>query len=192
VACPTPAYSSLVPAALLSFLLCHAPAAYTSNGFTIQDLLSEGLMREAVQDYSQLTNDWAPGLPIRMTEGNSKSKGGLAGISDAFAAALWTADFAFELAAAGACGGRAFLEALSKYCHLLPVAVAAGSHAGSHRRSVSSASCAPLHSWRGPWPRRRPSHTSARPLSRTSPVCAAPPIPTPRRARRQLALAHWG
>jgi hypothetical protein len=60
-------------------------------------------MREAADDYAALARD--AGLPVRMTEGNTKSKGGLAGISDAFAAALWTADFAFELAAAGAGAG---------------------------------------------------------------------------------------
>lgn len=60
-------------------------------------------MRQAVQDFKNL-QAWAPGLPIQMTEGNSKSKGGIKGVSDAFASALWAADFAFELAAAGARG----------------------------------------------------------------------------------------
>ena len=45
-------------------------------------------MRQAVQDYRNLLA-WAPGLPVRVTEGNSKSKGGIKGVSDTFASALW-------------------------------------------------------------------------------------------------------
>lgn len=44
---------------------------------------------------------WAGGLPIQMTEGNSKSRGGIKGVSDTFGAALWTLDWALEMAAAG-------------------------------------------------------------------------------------------
>lgn len=36
-----------------------------------------------------------------MTEGNSKSRGGIKGVSDTFGAALWTLDWALEMAAAG-------------------------------------------------------------------------------------------
>lgn len=89
----------------------HWYPAYSRTGFTAQELLSEGLMREAVRDYKNLLT-WTSGLPVLVSEANSKSKGGMQGISDAFAAALWTTDYAFELATAGGCqkrvGGLAF------------------------------------------------------------------------------------
>ena len=40
-------------------------------------------------------------MPVRLTEVNSISGGGLDGTSNVFAAALWTADLAFEYAKAG-------------------------------------------------------------------------------------------
>ena len=43
-------------------------------------------------------------MPVRVTEASSSSGGGLSGASDVVAAALWTADFAFEYAAAGVQG----------------------------------------------------------------------------------------
>ena len=82
-------------------LAVHFYPPYTSDGFGSQELLSEGLVRQAVQDYQNLAS-WAGGLPLPVTEANSKSKGGIQGLSDAFAAALWTLDFAMEMAAAGA------------------------------------------------------------------------------------------
>lgn len=81
----------------------HWYPAYPNANFTIESLLSEGLMREAMQEYANLMS-WSQGIPVRMTEGNSKSHGGIKGISDAFAAAMWTADWAFEMAALGAPG----------------------------------------------------------------------------------------
>jgi hypothetical protein len=53
------------------------------------------------------------GVQFRMSEVNTVSCGGAAGVSDTYAAALWAADFALQMAAAGAdgvdfhCGGLA-------------------------------------------------------------------------------------
>jgi hypothetical protein len=44
------------------------------------------------------------GLPYRMTEGNSCYRGGKAGMSNAFAAALWGGDYALRMAALGCSG----------------------------------------------------------------------------------------
>jgi hypothetical protein len=44
------------------------------------------------------------GLPYRMTEGNTVYRGGKPGLSDVFAAALWAADYLFELMSLGYCG----------------------------------------------------------------------------------------
>jgi len=44
------------------------------------------------------------GVPVRITECNSISSGGNAGVSDVYAAALWTLDTALEMAAAGVAG----------------------------------------------------------------------------------------
>lgn len=44
------------------------------------------------------------GVPFRMTEGNTVYQGGKPGLSDVFAAALWGADYLFELMSLGYCG----------------------------------------------------------------------------------------
>jgi hypothetical protein len=44
------------------------------------------------------------GVPLRMTEGNTCFRGGKPGLSDVFAAALWSADYALRLAANGYTG----------------------------------------------------------------------------------------
>jgi hypothetical protein len=44
------------------------------------------------------------GVPVRMTEGNTCYRGGKPGVSDVFAAALWSADYALHLAANGYTG----------------------------------------------------------------------------------------
>jgi len=44
------------------------------------------------------------GTPYRMTEGNTCYRGGKPGVSDVFAAALWSADYALELASLGYAG----------------------------------------------------------------------------------------
>jgi hypothetical protein len=46
----------------------------------------------------------SPGLPFRMTEGNSCFGGGKPGVSDAFASALWGADYMLTCASGGYCG----------------------------------------------------------------------------------------
>jgi hypothetical protein len=43
-------------------------------------------------------------VPFRMTEGNTVYQGGKPGLSDVFAAALWGADYLFELMSLGYCG----------------------------------------------------------------------------------------
>jgi hypothetical protein len=69
-------------------------------------LLSEDLMREAVRNISRILSATkslgGAGSTLRITEANSISGGGVGGASDMFAAALWTADLAFEFARAGA------------------------------------------------------------------------------------------
>ena len=44
------------------------------------------------------------GLPYRMTEGNTVYQGGKPGLSEVYAAALWGADYLFELMSLGYCG----------------------------------------------------------------------------------------
>lgn len=44
------------------------------------------------------------GVPLRMTEGNTCYRGGKPGVSDVFAAAMWAADYALNLAANGYTG----------------------------------------------------------------------------------------
>jgi hypothetical protein len=43
-------------------------------------------------------------VPFRVAEANSVSGGGMAGVSDTLAAALWVLDYSFELAVVGAVG----------------------------------------------------------------------------------------
>lgn len=45
-----------------------------------------------------------PGVTWRMTEGNTVYRGGKYGVSDVFAAALWAADYLFQLMSLGYCG----------------------------------------------------------------------------------------
>lgn len=59
-------------------------------------------MREAQRNATQHVNSAASkGHSLRITEANSMSGAGEEGTSDAYAAALWTADLAFEFASAG-------------------------------------------------------------------------------------------
>lgn len=59
-------------------------------------------MREAQRNASlHVKSAAAHGHALRITEANSISGAGEAGTSDAYAAALWTTDLAFEFAAAG-------------------------------------------------------------------------------------------
>lgn len=68
-------------------------------------LLSPDLLRV----YETFHNEFVPaalsnGLPYRLEEANSFSNGGAAGVSDAFAAALWGLDYLYWWAAHGAAG----------------------------------------------------------------------------------------
>jgi Glycosyl hydrolase family 79 C-terminal beta domain len=72
---------------------------------TIPRMLSPELMRRVAKEIHQLAQDaGAHHLPLRMAEVNSASSGGLNGVSNVFAAALWGADYAFTLAEQGAVG----------------------------------------------------------------------------------------
>lgn len=59
------------------------------------------VMRKATLAHQAATK---MGLPYRMTEGNTVYRGGKPGLSDVFAAALWTADYLLELMSLGYCG----------------------------------------------------------------------------------------
>jgi hypothetical protein len=69
---------------------------------TIDRILSERAtagMAESVKPLVRLARN--AGLPVRLTEINSVTCGGVAGVSDTFATALWAPDALFELAQAG-------------------------------------------------------------------------------------------
>jgi Glycosyl hydrolase family 79 C-terminal beta domain len=72
---------------------------------TIPRMLSPDLMGRVAKEVHQLAQDArAHHLPLRMAEVNSASSGGLNGVSNVFAAALWGVDYAFTLAEQGAVG----------------------------------------------------------------------------------------
>ena len=72
---------------------------------TIPRMLSPELMGRVAREIHQLAKDAsAHRLPLRMAEVNSASSGGLNGVSNVFAAALWGVDYAFMLADQGAVG----------------------------------------------------------------------------------------
>jgi hypothetical protein len=67
-------------------------------------MLNELFIDEAVRDLSLLVNGVQELSRVRVSEINSVPGGGRGGVSNVFAAALWTAQIAFEFAAAGAAG----------------------------------------------------------------------------------------
>jgi hypothetical protein len=72
---------------------------------TAPDLLTDRATTSFAQPYRQAIQDaFAAGAIFRMDEANSVACGGVAGVSDVFAAALWGADVMFELADLGASG----------------------------------------------------------------------------------------
>eukprot|EP00878_Enallax_costatus_P031675 GHUV01034652.1.p1 GENE.GHUV01034652.1~~GHUV01034652.1.p1 ORF type:complete len:159 (-),score=11.46 GHUV01034652.1:17-493(-) len=88
--------------------LAHCQHAFDSvpgrskKTFDHNALLSEDLVREASRNATIHVNAAAArGHSLRITEANSMSGAGKDGVSDAYAAALWTADQAFEFAYAG-------------------------------------------------------------------------------------------
>jgi len=88
----------------LDELLAHAYALRTCNPTTDPaDLRSQLLSDDASRGLVRLLAPYrGRGLPVRVAELNSAVCGGVAGVSDTYAAALWTPDALFALAAAGA------------------------------------------------------------------------------------------
>jgi len=73
-----------------------------STTVPIARLLSADLMDRAAEEARSLAAVARPrGLPIAMAETNSASCGGMPGVSNAFASALWGLDYALTLAEAG-------------------------------------------------------------------------------------------
>jgi hypothetical protein len=88
----------------LRWVAVHNYSATTcgSQTLSIARLLSPELMDQFVREARPLVAVARErGLPIGMTETNSASCGGMPGVSNAFAAALWGLDFAFSLAEGG-------------------------------------------------------------------------------------------
>jgi len=88
----------------LRWVAVHNYSATTCGGQTlsIDRLLSPELMDQFNREARPLAAVARErGLPIAMTETNSASCGGMPGVSDAFAAALWGLDYAFSLAEGG-------------------------------------------------------------------------------------------
>jgi hypothetical protein len=72
---------------------------------TPPDLIGDKATTGFAASYAQPIRDAkAAGLQFRMAETNSVACGGVAGVSDAFTASLWSADVMFQLAALGATG----------------------------------------------------------------------------------------
>jgi hypothetical protein len=88
----------------LKWLTVHNYSATTCGGLTVSAarLLSRELMDEVMSDAAHLSGvAHERDLPIAMAETNSASCGGMPGVSNAFASALWGLDYAFTLASAG-------------------------------------------------------------------------------------------
>jgi hypothetical protein len=88
----------------LRWITVHNYSATTCNGRTVSiaHLLSPELMDTFNQEARPLAAVARErGLPIAMAETNSASCGGMPGVSNAFAAALWGLDFMFSLAEDG-------------------------------------------------------------------------------------------
>jgi len=88
----------------LKWITVHNYSATTCNGRTlsIAQLLSPELMNrfnEEARPLAAVARERS--LPIAMAETNSASCGGMPGVSNAFAAALWGLDYAFSLATDG-------------------------------------------------------------------------------------------
>ncbi|MGB0063535.1 MAG: hypothetical protein WBP85_03745 [Terracidiphilus sp.] len=83
---------------------------YFGGPATNPDVNIPNLLKPATMAKVQATADTANaaaakmGVPVRMTEGNTCYRGGKPGVSDVFAAALWSADYALLLAANGYTG----------------------------------------------------------------------------------------
>lgn len=77
----------------------------TNPKVNIPNLLSQQTVAK-VQDMADVAKAAAHkmGIPLRMTEGNTCYRGGKPGVSDVFAAAMWAAEYALQLAANGYTG----------------------------------------------------------------------------------------
>jgi hypothetical protein len=132
---------------------------------TIPELLSDASTRDFTAGFEPaLAAAHAHGASIRLDETNAVSCGGQPGLSNSFAAALWSLDEAFELARAGFSGlnvhvrqgsnelfafrrthGRWEGDASPQYYGLLAFARAAPPN--SALLDVSGASSGPIHAW---------------------------------------------
>jgi hypothetical protein len=91
----------------LKWVTVHNYSATTCGGLTVSiaRLLSPELMERVDVEARQLAaTARSHRLPIAMAETNSASCGGMPGVSNAFASALWGLDYAFTLARAGFVG----------------------------------------------------------------------------------------
>jgi hypothetical protein len=99
----TRAKLGIVTAHRYPYTACAAPEA--PNYPTIQRLLSEHASAGTARSLEHVVSDaHRSGLPFRLTELNSVTCGGVPGVSDAFATALWAPDTLFELLRVGVDG----------------------------------------------------------------------------------------
>jgi len=99
----TRANVGIVTAHRYPYTACTAPSSPTYP--TIQRLLSEQASAGTARSLAPVISDaHRAGLPFRLTEVNSVTCGGIRGVSDTFATALWALDTLFELLRAGADG----------------------------------------------------------------------------------------
>lgn len=78
---------------------CHGPSG------TATDLISRTKAAAEASFFKEAVGDArTAGVPLRVTETNSASCGGITGVSDTFASALWAADYALIAAENGASG----------------------------------------------------------------------------------------
>lgn len=82
----------------------HYYTPVANRNATIAAMLSDVTIDEAVRDLSLIVNGVQDSSRVRVSEINSVAGGGRGGVSNVFAAALWTAQIAFEFAQAGASG----------------------------------------------------------------------------------------
>ncbi|HEY0264896.1 MAG TPA: hypothetical protein VGC07_10275 [Granulicella sp.] len=76
----------------------------TNPKVNIPALLSEVERTKQMAETATAAAKKVPGTRVRMTEGNTCYRGGKPGVSDVFAAALWSADYALTLASYGYSG----------------------------------------------------------------------------------------
>ncbi|GBF99210.1 hypothetical protein Rsub_12469 [Raphidocelis subcapitata] len=82
----------------------HYYTPVANRNATIEAMLNEIFVDEAVRDLRLLVDGVQEYSRVRVSEANSIAGGGRTGVSNVFAAALWSAQIAFEFALAGASG----------------------------------------------------------------------------------------